>query len=446
MNEQVNLSTIYRSFDDLPPRQEIGFGEIIAVNLTSHTSPFTHGLHRYPAKFIPQIPRWGIREYSKPGDVILDPFMGSGTTLVEALATGRNGFGTDLDPLSCLIAKAKTTVQNRKELQRLCAQLRTAIIREDDELTVPMSGVKNFEHWFSRATWGTLQSIRGNILSLECSDDARTFLLCVFSSILRRVSNADDQSQKTYVSGTLKKNPPPARPTFMRALDRALKALDHICEHNITTIAQVRNASATALPILDRSIDLIVTSPPYLDSVDYMYNMMVEYFWLGDLLGIETRSKFNDARKRALGGKVTKTQYSAPPRVAELIDFDALPDYRKAAATAYFINMDTHFAEASRVLKDGKNYVLVIGNSQTERGQLPVHDALVALAADHGFALEHAFGYRVRRHYMKFPRKGRGGIILMDWVITLKKTSDLPRQHRRLPMPNFIIDPDAVAH
>lgn len=52
---------------------------------------------------------------------------------------------------------------------------------------------------------------------------------------------------------------------------------------------------------------------------------------------------------------------------------------------------------------------------------LCLHDGLIALASDAGLHIEHAFGYRIRRHYMKFPRKGRGGIILVDWVITLRK-------------------------
>ncbi|MBB4216261.1 DNA modification methylase [Rhizobium sp. BK212] len=445
MNERVTPPD-YRSFDDLPSQTEIGFGEIVGIDLSSHTSPFTHGLHRYPAKFIPQIPRWAIKELSRPGEVVLDPFMGSGTTIVESLLADRVAHGIDLDPLACLIAQAKTAQANRLELRHLQEQLASSVLREEDNLIVPMAGVKNFEHWFSRATWGTLQNIRNKILTLDCSEESRAFLLCVFSSILRRVSNADDQTQKTYVSGTLRKNPPAARPTFFRALERAINSLDSFGVRASETHAHIHRASATAMPIADQSIDLIVTSPPYLDSVDYMYNMMVEYFWLGDVLGIPHRKDFNAARKLSVGGK--KSQISLPPPscVSELIDFNELPDYRKAAAASYFSSMDEHFREAARVLKTGRQYVLVIGNSQTEKGQLPVHDALVSMASTHGFSLQHAFGYRIRRHYMKFPRKGRGGIILMDWVIILKNEGHGPTPLRRLPMPEILISPDAVAH
>src|SRR4030066_1829444 len=69
----------------------------------------THGIHRYPAKFIPQIPRYCLESYSKKGDDVLDPFMGSGTTLLESYIAGRNSYGIDIHPLAKLITKANVT-------------------------------------------------------------------------------------------------------------------------------------------------------------------------------------------------------------------------------------------------------------------------------------------------------------------------------------------------
>src|SRR5213594_2218325 len=73
------------------------------------TSYLTHGIHPYPAKFIPQIPKFLIEELSYPGETIADIFCGSGTTLVEALLLGRNTIGVDANPLACLVSQAKTT-------------------------------------------------------------------------------------------------------------------------------------------------------------------------------------------------------------------------------------------------------------------------------------------------------------------------------------------------
>ena len=72
------------------------------------TSYLTHGIHPYPAKFIPQIPNALIQELSGVGDTVGDIFCGSGTTLVEALTLKRHAVGIDANPLACLISKAKT--------------------------------------------------------------------------------------------------------------------------------------------------------------------------------------------------------------------------------------------------------------------------------------------------------------------------------------------------
>jgi len=70
----------------------------------------SHPMHSYAAKFPPQLPRWAIEEFTQKGDKVFDPFVGSGTTLVEARILGRNSYGTEIDPLSRLIAKVKYTL------------------------------------------------------------------------------------------------------------------------------------------------------------------------------------------------------------------------------------------------------------------------------------------------------------------------------------------------
>ncbi|MCS7028504.1 MAG: site-specific DNA-methyltransferase, partial [Bacteroidia bacterium] len=77
---------------------------------------FSHGIHKYPAKFFPELPRWLIQKYSKSGDWVLDPFMGSATTNIECLLNSRNSVGIDIDPFARFLAKVKTTPLNKVEL------------------------------------------------------------------------------------------------------------------------------------------------------------------------------------------------------------------------------------------------------------------------------------------------------------------------------------------
>ncbi|HKG41162.1 MAG TPA: DNA methyltransferase, partial [Nitrososphaeraceae archaeon] len=80
------------------------------------TKYYTHGYHRYSSKYIPQIPSRLVSKFSKKNDLILDNFMGSGTTLVESKVLGRNAIGIDVNPLACLISKVKTTTIQKSTL------------------------------------------------------------------------------------------------------------------------------------------------------------------------------------------------------------------------------------------------------------------------------------------------------------------------------------------
>src|SRR5690349_3459533 len=73
-----------------------------------NTTYATHGLHSYAAKCPPELVNYGLENYSQIGDLVLDPMVGSGTTMVEGIIRNRNVIGFDIDPLACLIAKVKS--------------------------------------------------------------------------------------------------------------------------------------------------------------------------------------------------------------------------------------------------------------------------------------------------------------------------------------------------
>src|SRR3989338_7231883 len=101
----LSLFEITSLFNKLPLEQEWAFEEATRAD----TSYATHGYHRYPAKFIPQLAKKLISSYTKEGDLVCDPFMGSGTALVEAIILKRKAVGVDINPVALLITKAKTT-------------------------------------------------------------------------------------------------------------------------------------------------------------------------------------------------------------------------------------------------------------------------------------------------------------------------------------------------
>src|SRR5207302_3299257 len=99
----------FEEVDAFPPLAEIEHGQLFALSLSTPTTAFTHGLHRFAAKFIPQVPAWALDSFAGRDRVVLDPFMGSGTTLVEGILRGGTTVGVDVDPLARFIARAKVT-------------------------------------------------------------------------------------------------------------------------------------------------------------------------------------------------------------------------------------------------------------------------------------------------------------------------------------------------
>ena len=84
-------------------------------------SGLTHGFYKYPARFSPAFVRAAIKSFTNPGDLCLDPHVGGGTTLVEALASGRNAVGVDISALAEFVARVKTTVLSEAELTKLAS-------------------------------------------------------------------------------------------------------------------------------------------------------------------------------------------------------------------------------------------------------------------------------------------------------------------------------------
>src|SRR5262245_57932034 len=80
----------------------------LAANDQKPISGLTHRFYRYPARFSPAFARACIQSYSKPGDVVLDPYMGGGTTMLEAMVLGRMPIGCDISSLAVFVTQAKT--------------------------------------------------------------------------------------------------------------------------------------------------------------------------------------------------------------------------------------------------------------------------------------------------------------------------------------------------
>jgi len=145
----------------------------------------THTFYRYPARFSPQFVRAAISSFTKPGDLVLDPFMGGGTTLVEALASGRHAIGTDISSLATFIAKTKTTLLSKRDRQVLYAWADTVpskirINRAPTTRCTPQD-VKYQKNIDDSTSWRIRKAIKLGLESLETLRNIRqeNFARCV---------------------------------------------------------------------------------------------------------------------------------------------------------------------------------------------------------------------------------------------------------------------------
>ncbi len=247
-------------------------------------STVTHGLHPYPAKFIPHIPRELISAYSEPGEVVWDPMCGSGTTLVEAAVAGRDVIGTDINPIAILASRAKTTALSsraRDELRGLLLRIRvdTRIWpggRPDQKPILPE--FHNRDHWFETPVSRELGILTDEIDRIK-SDAARQLARCAFSAILVAVSNQEGETRWRARPQVL--DPVNVRLRFATKLRASLSAVEEFSQVAHGKV-EVERCDARVVGLPRRSVDLVVTSPPYANTHDYYLYNKLRMFWLGE--------------------------------------------------------------------------------------------------------------------------------------------------------------------
>jgi hypothetical protein len=413
---QLPLITEARSANNLSSYRK---GKLLEIPEALDTTEFTHGLHRFPGKFIPQIPRYIFETYLPKRSSVLDPFCGSGTTVLESILSNRSTIGCDIDPLAMLITRAKTKPLSPAQMIEVNKGFQSVNWKGGAKTLVPE--VPNLTHWFSPEAIRQLSAIKA--VCLEFAPPLRDFALTLFSSIIRRVSLADDQTQKTYVSGTHKKAPPEPKdlfPIFLKRATEKMCAFSAVVQQGTT--CEVRRHDARS-DFSDFNFDHVVTSPPYIDSIDYAYNQMLEYFWLLNELGIGGYGEYIIFRKTPLGMRSDDSEL--PEAILEgKLDLDEIcrrialvSRKEERAVKTFFSEYEKHVLAVRKKQRRGSKYITVVGSSIIRKELVPTPDALVRIHEASGYRLEDRFTYGIKRHYMKFPRRANSNKIIEDHVL-----------------------------
>lgn len=317
------------------------------------TQYLTHTFHSYPARFIPQIPLTFIKLFTEEKETVLDPMCGCGTTLVEAFLNNRNSIGNDFNPLATLITKVKTTFINESEFRyfnKKLAIMKRYLDLDYKRIDERINNLPNrkISKIFNRVVISKLEAIRETLLEVKEEGHDDIFDLgrvALSSTIWSLVENGDEIDVDNLF---LKK---------VKAMQNELKKMSKIVK-NIPEV-RVICGDARKLEVETNSVDLIVTSPPYVNALDYyrvhMYNML----WLG--------MDFDLFKKHEIGAH------------------SHFINNRFRLLSEYLGDMLRSMIEMNRVLRKDKLCVIVVGNSSLEYELIESHKFFAEMGKKIGF-------------------------------------------------------------
>ena len=339
----------------------------------SETTKWTHGYHRYPAKFIPQLVERLFDKYvpSKHAH-INDPFFGSGTTIVSAISRGYIASGTDINGIAYLMTQAKSTPIEPTlldiKIDNFISQLKRDTLGESQQdfesIKIPERNQDRIDYWFPPEYKNKLGHILNTALE-ETDLTVRRFLLVAFSHILKSCSIWLQRSTKP--TRDMTKTPRDPYLSIKYHLARMTKGnygyyrqVPETIRSNLDDYLRISLGDARYQPLDDSSVDLIVTSSPYVTSYEYADLHQLSTIWL------EFADDFREYRKDFIGSGFRSLSKRYPKSmIAEETVSSLQQEHSKTAQEVreFFCDMDEVFNESYRVLKYGGHCCYVIGNT-----------------------------------------------------------------------------------
>lgn len=344
--------------------EELSLGKLMTFELPKKLP--VHGWFWYKEGFAPGIFDYSVREL-KP-EVVLDPFCGVGTTLLAAKERTVDSIGVDASQLAVFMSRTKTEDYSKEDI----LALREFISR-------PRGG-KNDLRWefelfdpraaFPKRNLNQILALRSAIE--EQNPRVRDLLLLALLSILPQASMVVKDG------GVLKirrdKRALPAKEIFKRKVKRMVRDLEE--RKSFGHVPKIFLGDARALDVPSQSVDLVLTSPPYLNNIDYskVYGLELSLLQMSKALAQEVRMR---AIRSFIGGQM---------------DVDLMPEEVGEVGVSipivgtYFRDMEAAIKEMHRTLKDGGEAHIVVSNSVIHDTHILVDEIFAKMAERIGFS------------------------------------------------------------
>jgi DNA modification methylase len=393
----------------------------------------SHKAHSFPAKFPPQLPRKFILELTNPGDVVLDPMMGSGTTLLEAFFQSRQAIGFDIDPLAMLLTQVKIEPYDAADLSafgkrilkeaRKTAHLYPDLLKTEKTKRFDAKTIEFLDFWFVIEVQLELLALSAEIEKIE-SVKIKEFFKLVFSSIIitktggvslaldlahtrphkaktvfsknGKVLVGDENETKRHLVKTLRS----PLDEFEKKINQNLRGVIESVPSNLSPI--INFGSAQSLALLSNSVDLVVTSPPYAsNAIDYMRTHKFSLVWFGYPIDALT-----EKRKTYIGseGFADLPIIELPGKVESLVaEISQKSKSKGVSLRRYYVEMTLVLQELYRVLKPEKPAIFVIGNSTLAGLDAQVVNSLVEIGKNIGFEVPMVGIRQLDRNHRMMP-------------------------------------------
>jgi hypothetical protein len=421
--------------DSVPYLQELGIQiteKRQAIQFTTNVNECVHRwapyIQGFSASFVQSVFERYSQEYSSPK--ILDPFAGCGTVLVQAKIDGYESFGVELNPLLEYIADVKlnTWAVRPSQLLKIYHRLRTDVLASEPRF------LKSERH-FSPQVLTNLKRIKGGLDSFVPKTDEQTrikqLLNVAFASILIDCSKLKRTPCLGYWKAKTVDDNAPFVLFNKKVLEMVedLKLLQSEYKESLSIRSEVVCANSMTYEYGDK-YDLVITSPPYMNGLDYVMNYKIEMAWLGFITSHKEAKAIKDDMvvcdnvSKGLIREFSKSQYYSNSWLDEIIEtisrnIQTRETYRRSdmpfIVRKYFDDMNKVMGKVSKALKSDGRFILVVGDSLIADTYVPTDLILAKIGTEHGLDIES----------IELARNRRSGQVrdyrLRETVVTLRK-------------------------
>lgn len=406
-------------------------------------------IHCYAASFGNDLARDLISTHGTPGGVVLDPFVGSGTTLIEALSAGHHAIGIDVDPIACLITRTQTRKYSVDWLTELesdvldqLTQLENALSESSLDKSSMVPGASfavnsliaqiperpEIDFWFSSTQRAVLASLVAYMETLEDERQRDILAVSISSSIVRKWPNTlsramDIDHSRPHRVSPVHKTIDQHFKLFQRVFRTTIRVLSHlapIAEDWLDEGKIIEGQCDEEMMLLDpNSVDLLLTSPPYVNAVDYPRAHKFSEWWLSPETDFCKRSRYIGLRGIGRSTDLIASAYQLAP-----VNMNAMEWLKKKRVKAksgqvyrYVNDMDRVIDGCSHVLKRQGKLVFVLADNRIGGNVVPVVDIVMEMLERKGFKNVNSYRREIKGSRRRYPF-GFKGVMTTEAVIT----------------------------